>query len=128
TDYRFDMAAAIQYGDYILFACRHRSSTVNNTVFAYDKKHGSLDLLDYWVSCFAIYNGSLIAGDSLTGNVYTLFSGFDDDDSLIDNYWESGADSVLPTRGAIRNRYKFFNVLKKVHKFVVIGSIGLDKY
>jgi hypothetical protein len=34
--------------------------------------------------------GTLLAGDPVTNNVFTLFSGFDDDGETIPNYWTSG--------------------------------------
>lgn len=89
TGYLFDQAASFEWGDYILFACRTEDSTKNNRVILYNKQSGATDFLDYTVSCFANYNGALLAGDSITNNVYTLFSGFDDDDSDITAYWET---------------------------------------
>jgi len=88
-DYRFDKAATIEWGEYLLFSCRHESSDENNTVFAYNKSLKAWDKHDYNVSCFAIYNGALVAGDSITENVFELFSGFDDNNSTIGNLWES---------------------------------------
>jgi len=115
SDYEFDQAAGIEWGDKILFACRTKDSDVNNRVIVYDKKKRTIDVMDYYVSCFAIYGGTLIAGDPLTNNVYTLFSGFDDDDSLINNYWE-GNNSNLGFMG-----------LKKVKKLVIQGKIAKEQ-
>jgi hypothetical protein len=56
------------------------------------------------------YYGNLIAGDSLSNNVFTLFSGFDDDGFLINNHWTSKA-------------YLFAEGLKKVNRFVIRGLI-----
>jgi hypothetical protein len=89
SGYRFDKAVVFEFADFILFSCRTEDATENDTTFIYSKKSGSIDRMDYCATCFAIYGGNLIAGDSLTGNVYQLFSGYDDDDSLIDNVWES---------------------------------------
>jgi hypothetical protein len=50
---------------------------------------GAWDKLDYRATCLAIYNGALLAGDPLSNNVFTLFSGFDDDESPIDNHWQT---------------------------------------
>ena len=115
SDYEFDQAAGIEWGDYILFAIRTKDSPVNNRVLIYNKKRKTIDMADYYVSCFAIYEGTLIAGDPLTNNVYTLFSGFDDDDSVITNKWES-ADSDLG-----------FDGMKKVKKLVIQGTISKDQ-
>lgn len=111
----FDQAAMIEWGDLIVFACRTSDSTVNNRVFTYNKQTGAIDEHDYFVSCFDIYDGSLIAGDSVSGNVNILFSGLDDDDSVITNYWE-GALSDL---GIAR--------LKKQKKIILQGEIGREQ-
>lgn len=111
TDYRFDKAVVREWGDYVLFACRHKDSTKNDTLITYNKMTGALDKHSLSVSSLAIYNGTLVCGDSLSNNCYTLFSGFDDDDSLINNSWE-GALSDLGT-----------DYLKKIKKFIVQGRI-----
>jgi hypothetical protein len=114
-DYRFDKAATWEWGDYVLFACRHKDSTENNAVFAYNKRYKAWDKLDYYVSCFATYNGALIAGDSVSDNVYELFSGFDDNGSTIANSWEGNlTDHDIKT-------------LKKTRKFWIQGEISKDQ-
>ena len=115
SGYTFDRAAIIEWGDYIVMACRTNDSTVNNRVFTYNKQTGAIDEHDYFASCFAIYNGTLIAGDSLSGNVYTLFSGYDDDESDISNYWEGSLNDYGISR------------LKKQKKIVVQGEIGPEQ-
>jgi hypothetical protein len=115
NNYRFDSAASIEFGDYVLFACRTKDSSVNNRVLIYNKVNRFIDVLDYYVSCFAIYNGTLIAGDSVTDNVYTLFSGVDDSQSIINGYYESGLDNMG------------FAGLKKVVELVVDGEIGPEQ-
>lgn len=115
TDYRFDLAASIEFGDFVLFACRTKDSATNNRVFVYNKTNKATDVLDYFVSCFAIYEGQLIAGDSTTDNVYILFSGTDDNQSYIGNYWESSLDNLG------------FNGSKKCIEVIVEGDIGPEQ-
>ncbi len=115
ADYLFDHAVVFEWGDYILIACRTTNSNYNNTVIVYDKVWKSFDKHDYWVNWFGIYGGTLIAGDSLSNNIYTLFSGFDDDDSLITGYWEGNEDNL-----DIEN-------LKKVKRLVLQGAIQIDQ-
>lgn len=92
--YEFDKAAGIAWGDLVIFACRTSDSTYNNRVLVYDRLWKSFDVHDYTASCFEIYDGELKAGDSISNNVYTLFSGFDDDDSEITGYWITGKDQL----------------------------------
>jgi hypothetical protein len=91
-DYRFDKGVCEENGDLIIFGCRHKDSTENNTTFVYDKRYKAFDRLDYIFSCLAKYNGALVSGDAISDNVYELFSGFDDNGSTIPNYWESRLD------------------------------------
>ena len=46
--------------------------------------------LDYGSTALSVFYGALISGDSLSPNIYTLFSGFDDDGEVIQNYWNNG--------------------------------------
>lgn len=115
SDYRFDQAAGIEWGDYVLFACRLTNSTSNDRVLVYNKDFRCWDILDYNVACFEIFNGALIAGDSVTNNFITLFSGFDDLESLIDNYWIGNLDLLN------------YDGLKKCRKFYVRGLIMPDQ-
>ena len=115
SDYTFDMSAAIEFGDFVLFACRTKDAEINNRVFVYNKVNKATDVLDYFVSCFALYDGTLVAGDSLSDNVFTLFSGTDDNQSYIANTWDSSIDD-LGHQG-----------LKRVVELTVEGEIGPDQ-
>lgn len=111
----FDQAATIEFGDFVLFACRTVDSSVNNRVISYNKVNKAIDVFDYYVSCFALYNGTLVAGDSVTDNVYTLFSGVDDDNSTIANYWEGSLDDLD------------YDGMKRVVEITVDGEIGPEQ-
>lgn len=115
SGYNFDKVAMIEWGEYIVFACRTEDSIPNNRVFTYNKQTGAIDEHDYFVSCFAIYQGSLLGGDSVVGNVNVLFSGHDDDGSDISNYWEGKLNDFGISR------------LKKQKKIVLQGEIGPEQ-
>ena len=115
NDYLFDKAAAIEFGDLVLFACRTTDSETNNRVFVHNKVNKATDLVDYYVSCFAIYDGTLVAGDSVTDNVYTLFSGVDDDDATIANYYEGSLDNLD------------YGGLKRVAELTIDGEVGPEQ-
>jgi len=115
SDYLFDQTFGFEWGDYILFACRTSDSAKNNRVILYNRQMKTIDVLEYFVNGFAEYNGTLVAGDSLGYNVFTLFSGYDDDDSLIVNYWEGSNDNLD------------WDGLKKVKKKIFQGVIGPDQ-
>jgi len=115
TGYRFDQAVVYEWGLYVLVACRTSDETANNVLFAYHKLFKLWDRLDYRVSCMDTYNGMLIAGDSASKNVFTLFSGFTDEEVEIPNYWISNK-MLLDTEGV-----KYSNL------FVVTGLIQTDQ-
>jgi|TARA_Y100000310_G_C20704007_1_gene833026 hypothetical protein len=115
TDYRFNKAVVKVWGDLVLFACRHKDDTFNNTLFVYDRIKKTIDRKDDYASTLEVYNGTMVAGDSVSNNVYTLFSGFDADGSLVNNHWISG----------FTNHGKDHH--KKTKKFVIKGEIGVDQ-
>jgi len=112
SNYRFDKAVVREYGDLLVITCKNKNSTKNDTIITYDKINGALDKHIISASSLALYNGSLICGDSISPNTFILFSGYDDDDSIIStNYWE-GSLSDLGT-----------DYIKKVKKFIIQGKI-----
>lgn len=113
SDYSFTRAWVGEWGDYIMIGCATSASTTNNRIFLYNKIWKSWDVVDYFADCYAIYNGALLLGDSVTGNVYTAFSGIDDDSAVVYGYatmniWDLGDAEYL----------------KKVKKLHVEGEIG----
>jgi len=113
--YSFDQSVCIEFADTIRFACRTSGSSINNREFVYDKKYKAWYITDYQVSCYAVNNGALWGGDSITDNVYELLSGFDDDESTINNVIEGKFDDL-----DIVN-------LKKVKRLVLQGLIQKDQ-
>lgn len=115
TDYRFDQCVIKEWGLYIAMACRTSEATANDTLFLYHKLFKSWDKFDYRVSTLEIYNGALIAGDSASKNVFTLFSNLTDEDVEIPNHWISGKMN-LDTEGV-----KYSNI------FAMTGLIQVDQ-
>lgn len=93
TQYGFTKVVIRRWGDYDIMACQATVngvvSTINTQCFIRNIYSGLWDLLNYPISCLDEYLGMLLSGDSLSNNIFTLFSGFDDDGSLINNYWKS---------------------------------------
>lgn len=87
----FNKVAIFRWGDYDLMACAGSLNGViqptNTVLYIRNIYSGQWDVLDYSVSCLETYLGTLISGDGLSNNVFTLFSGFDDDSNLISNYY-----------------------------------------
>lgn len=124
TSYGFNQVVLFRWGDYDLMACANSLNGIvqaqNTIMFARNIYSGQWDILDYPASCMAQFNGTLIVGDSLSNNLFTLFSGTDDQGANINNYWFS----------------KLFNLgvggMKQFNRFVIKGLIqqtqNLDIY
>ncbi len=93
SPYAFDYCTAFRWGDFEIFSVQEKvngsPNTYNSRTFIRNVLSKAWDLLDYYISCPAEYNGTLIAGDSLSNNVFTLFSGWDEDGDIITNHWTS---------------------------------------
>ncbi len=91
--YAFNYCVVFEFDFYYIVSCQSfvngAARTFNDAMFIQDKRSNYWSKLDYEVSQLAQYNGTLIGGSSVSPNVFTLFSGFDDDGSNINNYWTS---------------------------------------
>lgn len=98
TNFGFQFPPVTFWNQYNIFACQNiLNGTVqpyNGAMFIMNTESGYWDQLDYQMSLFAQYYGTLIAGSSISNNVYTLFSGFDDDGAPIANFWNSSITNL----------------------------------
>lgn len=100
SGYIFSDAVVYEFGDFILIGCATSDSVdsddepVNNRTIVYDKQWKTWTIIDYYVRFFSTMGGALIIGDSLSGNVYEVFSGFDDDGALINNFYDTNLDEM----------------------------------
>lgn len=113
SEYEFDRSVVKVHGDLVLFECRSKNSSYNDTTFVYNKVFNIFDKLDYIFSCLAEYEGTLVAGDDISNNVYEIFSGYDDDDSIIDADWITEEDRLDTEE------------LKKTKQLIIKGEIQL---
>lgn len=89
SDYVWDACAMDTFGEFIVFSGRTSASTINNKLFLYNLRRDTVDILPYQAKTITSNLGRLYIGDTITENVYEILSGFDDDGSTIENYWES---------------------------------------
>ncbi len=119
SPYGFDKCVAFRWGDYELFAMEDQiAGTVNSfnsVMWVRNVVSKTWDRLNYYAGCLAELAGTLIAGDSVSNNIYTLFSGFDEDGDVIENYWTS-SDLNLGT-----------DHLKTCRRMVLDGLIQKDQ-
>lgn len=113
SNYRYDDAALTTFGEWTVIACKRIGSIQNDSLLLVnvsEKKVG--EVFGYQCRTFTkSRDGYLYAGSSFTKSSQKLFIGFDDDGEVIDNYWESKAET-----------YNSEN-LKKFKKLVVQGKI-----
>jgi len=111
STYRFDQGEAIQFGDFILFSCRRNTATWNDRVFIYNRVENTWNIRDWAISKFAVYNGILHGGSSISNNVFELFSAFDDENFIVEGNRVEKQDNLGTER------------LKKVKIFRMRGLI-----
>ncbi len=115
----FDYAVAFRWGDLEIVCLQEyvngTANTYNSAFYVKNVYSGAWDKLDYKVSCLDILDGALIGGSSISNNVYTLFSGFDDDESPIENWWQDGQLNLGTDN------------LKKTHLMRITGLIQRDQ-
>lgn len=109
SPYAFDYCASYRWGDFEIFSFQEKvagtANTFNSRMLVRNTIIGAWDLLNYYASCFADYNGTLLAGDSISNNVNTLFSGYDEGGDVIENYWTSGdMDIFVPPNIRLRRQ------------------------
>lgn len=119
TAYDYTTGAIDIYGDYAVISCRESagSSSDNDRVILVNMKLDpvAVDVTHYHANCFAQDGNTFYSGDSLSSNVYTLYTGFDDDDEPIEAYYITHKD-LLGTED-----------LKRIRKKRIRGSISLDQ-
>lgn len=99
SPYVFDQAVVFSWREFVVVCAQQvrngATDAFNSLMFLYNKKTDVWDLCDNPASVLADYMGTLIAGDPITNNVFTLFSGFDDDGvDILNNYWTSGQTNL----------------------------------
>lgn len=113
SSYDFTDSWIKRQGNLVLIGCKTSGATANNRVLVYDEIFKTWDILDYFSNCADLFEGAVVMGDSVSGNVFTAFSGFDDDDAAIPASWE-GNEWDLGATGT----------LKKVKGLVFEGEIA----
>ena len=87
--YSYDEAEMNSFDRYITIFCKSSTSTYNDIVLICNLKAKTVDILKFPCQVSASSNGEFFVGGSITENVYQLFSGFDDDGLVIENFWKS---------------------------------------
>lgn len=130
SKYVFDEAVVKAYGDYVMVACKLKNSESNDRILIYNVKLKSMDVAPYHANTMVDNGESIYAGDSITGNVYEIFSGYDDDSSLIDGYWNGNEETYGNERLKRVRRLKingFISSSQSVDVYVQYDNGGYEK-
>lgn len=93
SPYNFDECVMDTWGDYIIFTGKTRDALNNDRIFLVNLDLKSVDVVAFFADSFAKDSGFLYCGDSLSANTYQLFTGFDDEDTTIEGYWNGNAET-----------------------------------
>lgn len=115
SNYNYDDCTVDTYERYILVSCRSSGALNNDTILLCDPTINSVDITKFSGRTFAKDSGHLYMGSSLAENVYDMFSGFDDEDNKIDNFY------ITKDEGFDTER------LKKYRKLRLKGRISSDQ-
>lgn len=88
-NYTYDECVMDTYGRYVLVSCKSNGADANDTTLLLDVAGNKVDITSYGASTFAKDGTFLYMGSPLTQSIYQVFSGIDDDGSLINNFWTS---------------------------------------
>lgn len=112
ANYTYSDCTIDTYERYILVACMSAGATNNDTILLCDMTNKTVDAISYGARTFARENGLLYSGSSISETVYQLFSGYDDDNFSIDNFWTGKGETWNANR------------LKKYRRIRLKGSIS----
>ena len=115
SNYTYDDCTIETYDRYILVSCKATDAINNNIILLCDLTNKTVDITSYTARTFARKDGYLYMGSSVSETVYQLFTGFDDDNYAITNYWTGKGETWGESK------------LKKYRKIRLKGSISTDQ-
>jgi len=115
SNFYYDKAVLSTYGQFIIMSCRTFDSTVNNRTLLMDKAKNTVDITTYGATTFARDASNLYAGSPYTDSIYQFFTGDDDDNNIVENYW-TGRDELFGSQ-----------ILKKYRKIRFMGLINANQ-
>ena len=115
ADYDYSDCTIETYERYIIVACRIKGSTNNNILLLCDVTNKTVDITSFQGRTFVRDGGELFMGSSISETTFQLFSGFDDDGFVLENYWEGKGETWNTTK------------LKKYRKIRLKGNISREQ-
>lgn len=107
-NYAYDDLALESWDKYVVAAVKADNSDENNRLLLCDTQSKTVDVSDYGARCFSKDAGFLYGGDSVTTTTYELFTGFDDMEQVVTNYWIGALDMLgsEDLKRVKRNRFR----------------------
>ena len=128
SQYNWDKCAMDSVGEYIVFEGKTLDSNDNNRLFLYSLRWKSVDVLPFNGDTLAKNEGLLYIGDSISDNVYQVFSGYDDDGFEIENYWITGSDLLDTEEYKRYRRQTFEGEISREQEIEVYLSLDNDDF
>lgn len=115
SQYNWDKCWMETYNEYIVFTGKTKSADSNDLVFIYNPRLNSVDVVPFHVNTLVKSEGFLYAGSSVNHSVSRILNGFDDDGSVVENYWIS------------RNEIFGTQNLKKIRRLQLRGKLSKEQ-
>lgn len=115
SNYLFDDCTIDMYDRFIVVACKTSDATNNDTILLCDILNKTVDITSYSARTFARNEGLFYMGSSVSETVYQLFTGFDDNNFSISNFWTGKSETWGESK------------LKKYRKIRLKGAISPDQ-
>ena len=128
SPYVFDACDMNTFGEYVVFSARTEDSTINDTLFMYNLRRDTVDIISYGAKTIVSDSGLLYIGDTNTGNVYEILSGFDDDGNSIENEWISNDERYGSEYLKKVKRMRFKGLITQDQALEVYISYDNDAY
>lgn len=119
SQFEWDKCAMSVYGKRVLFTGKTIGATRNNRVFDYVPTQNSVDELRFDVNMFSEADGLLFSGDSITDNVFQMFSSYSDDSFELDREWVGNEEGYGVDNLKKFKRVRFRGTISKGLKFKV---------
>lgn len=104
-NYEYTNCVVDTWGENIIVSANTPDSSTNDRLFIVNvNQKYSVDTTYYGGNVFSKDSGNLYVGDSVTDTTYQVFSGYDDLELVIDNYWE-GKNETYQSENLKRFRF-----------------------
>ena len=115
SKYEWDRCCMETHNEYILFTGRTKNSATNNRLFVYHPRLNAVSVLPFKGNSLVKALGFLYIGSSVNHSVSKVLNGFDDDGSVVENFWTT------------RNELYESNNLKKLRRLRFRGLISKEQ-